>query len=131
MDGTTFVSHKGNPPTWIANKLNSPNPIRRRSGLRRLAEWLATPRWANKKAIRELYREAARRSQYGTRHTVDHIVPLRQPWVCGLHCEDNLQVITEAANRKKGNHWWPDMPEYPADMFEEYMGTPYQLRLKL
>ncbi|CAB5178539.1 hypothetical protein UFOVP158_10 [uncultured Caudovirales phage] len=29
---------------------------------------------------------------------------------CGLHVENNLQVIPAESNIKKGNHFWPDMP---------------------
>lgn len=125
------VSPKANPPTWIANQLNSVNLRRRRYGLRRLAEWEQTPAWADRRKMRALYAEAKRRSRYGTRYVVDHVVPLRHPWVCGLHCEDNMQVVTATANRKKGNHWWPGMPEYPVDMFQELLGVPYQLELRL
>lgn len=45
----------------------------------------------------------------GVQHSVDHIVPLIHPLVCGLHCEDNLESITLAANIQKSNNWWPDM----------------------
>ncbi len=43
--------------------------------------------------------------------TVDHIVPLQNPLVCGLHCEANLRIILGADNFAKCNRWWPDMPE--------------------
>jgi len=31
--------------------------------------------------------------------------------VCGLHCEQNMQILWNADNIRKGNRWWPDMPE--------------------
>ena len=42
-------------------------------------------------------------SQTGIKHEVDHIIPLQSPFVCGLHVEYNLQVITAKMNRSKGN----------------------------
>lgn len=45
----------------------------------------------------------------GVQHSVDHIVPLIHPLVCGLHCEDNLEITTLAANIQKSNNWWPGM----------------------
>jgi hypothetical protein len=39
----------------------------------------------------------------GIVHHVDHIVPLKSPTVCGLHCEANLRVLQKTDNLKKGN----------------------------
>lgn len=70
-----------------------------------------TPSWANKEAIQQLYAEAAMLSkERKIPYEVDHIVPLRSPIVCGLHCEFNLRVVTMEENRKKSNLFWPDMP---------------------
>lgn len=46
----------------------------------------------------------------GVQHSVDHIVPLQHPQVCGLHVPANLRVIPLAVNVRKGNMWWPNMP---------------------
>lgn len=65
---------------------------------------LATPRWASKDAVTEIYRERERlTAETGIPHDVDHIVPIVHPEVCGLHCEFNLRVITAAENRTKSN----------------------------
>lgn len=71
----------------------------------------ATPAWANEFFIAEIYRLSALRSILtGSQWEVDHVVPIVSPLVCGLHCENNLQVIPEMENKKKSNVSWPDMP---------------------
>jgi hypothetical protein len=78
----------------------------------RLAQKLrATPGWANQGYIADVYRKAASFTKRdGRPWHVDHIVPLKSPRVCGLHCEDNLQVLSGVENITKGNRHWPDMP---------------------
>lgn len=84
-------------------------PLRRATGARRkAAKLMATPRWADLGRIREFYRGAP------AGHDVDHIVPLVSPFVCGLHCEANLQYLPSALNQSKRNFWWPDMPRIEA-----------------
>ena len=65
----------------------------------------ATPSWYEKESVIDLYNKAKLLNM-----SVDHIVPLRSKLVCGLHCIDNLQLMTLEDNRSKGNRWWPDMP---------------------
>ena len=66
----------------------------------------ATPAWlsdGDKIEIRWAYaiaREITKTT--GTRHEVDHIVPLGGLFVCGLHVPWNLQVIPSLLNKKKG-----------------------------
>jgi len=43
----------------------------------------------------------------GEWHEVDHIVPLINEKVCGLHVGINLQILTKEENRKKGNKFIP------------------------
>lgn len=71
----------------------------------------ATPAWRNKFFIEEAYDLARRRTKaFGYKWHVDHIVPLKSKIVCGLHVENNLQVIPAFDNVSKGNRVWPNMP---------------------
>lgn len=64
----------------------------------------ATPLWADHDAMRAIYAEAVRlTTASGVKHEVDHIVPLCNPVVCGLHWEGNLRVITKVENIRKSN----------------------------
>lgn len=68
-------------------------------------------KWASSDAIRTVYEKANELSiKFGIRFEVDHIVPLKSEIVCGLHCEDNLQLLAASLNRSKSNVEWPDMP---------------------
>lgn len=71
----------------------------------------ATPLWSNNSEIGKIYKKAIDQSFLtGERYEVDHIVPLRGKTVCGLHVQQNLQIITKVNNMKKSNSFWPDMP---------------------
>lgn len=80
-----------------------------RTRRRQLSKHHQTPEWAKTpEAIREMelmYIEARRLTvETGIPHEVDHIVPLQGTYVCGFHCPDNLQIITEHENRTKWNY---------------------------
>lgn len=69
---------------------------------------LATPAWADHSAINAIYAEAVRlEKETGIPHEVDHIYPLQSKYMCGLHVETNLQILTQKENVKKGNRTWP------------------------
>lgn len=64
--------------------------------------------WADKKEIKKIYEKAHDISKLtGIKHHVDHVYPLISDFMCGLHVETNLQILTEHENASKGNRWWP------------------------
>ncbi len=89
-------------------KINNRDMVTASTVKRNSQKLLATPSWARPDKILQLYTEANKLSkETGIKYQVDHIVPLRSKLVCGLHCEDNLQVIPAIENNKKGNRYWP------------------------
>jgi hypothetical protein len=75
---------------------------------RRASKLQATPAWFEKEAVAAIYEESILRSkQDEIVYHVDHIVPLRSKFVCGLHCLDNLEIIPGKENLSKGNRHWP------------------------
>jgi hypothetical protein len=65
----------------------------------------AMPAWANKEKIQQYYDFAAYMKwiTLGIEYHVDHIVPLKGKNVCGLHTQDNLQILRADQNRIKHN----------------------------
>ena len=92
-------------------KRSSPESELARYAKRRAAKRKANVAWANKEAIEAIYAKAQRFSaETGESFHVDHIVPLTNDRVCGLHWEGNLQILHGFDNLSKGNKVWPDMP---------------------
>ena len=77
-----------------------PEKANARNALRRSRKLNATPIWVDRAALLEIYTEATDRNL-----TVDHIVPLQHPLVCGLHVPWNLQLLTSSENSRKGNRF--------------------------
>ena len=85
--------------------------VNARTARRYAAKTNATPTWADQDLIEQTYTLARLLTEHtGEQYQVDHEVPLRSRLVCGLHVENNLQVIPKRANQLKGNRYWPDMP---------------------
>lgn len=79
-----------------------------RAAARKQAIKQATPRWANKKKIRAIYRSAVTKMlETGIEYDVDHIIPIKGKTCCGLHVEYNLEVVTATYNRRKRNKFEP------------------------
>lgn len=66
----------------------------------------ARPKWLtefDELFLTELYDIAVRRGLH-----VDHIIPISNPIVCGLHVPWNLQLLSPKENQKKNNKFNPD-----------------------
>lgn len=74
--------------------------INEEAARRRAAKRNATPPWyeSEREQIQALYKEAREKGLH-----VDHIIPLVNDNVCGLHCLANLQLLTPFDNCSKGN----------------------------
>jgi hypothetical protein len=78
---------------------------------RRRKQAVATTAWADMELMESMYLMASELTkETGIKYSVDHIVPITSDIVCGLHCEDNLQILTLSENSEKSNLTWPDMP---------------------
>lgn len=67
----------------------------------------ATPAWADFKAMKAIYAEGAAKGLH-----VDHVIPLNGKLVCGLHVENNLQLLSPEENSRKGAKFIPTVT-YP------------------
>ena len=86
------------------------NPDKRNviSAKRRAAKKQAIAAWANNTAIKAIYATSTKQTkETGIQYHVDHIFPLTSDYLCGLHVETNLQILTEIENTIKGNRVWP------------------------
>lgn len=87
-------------------RANNKHKVREWNGTRRAKTRLAMPVWVDRSKIAEIYAEASILSKStGEPHHVDHVIPLTNEFVCGLHVPDNLQVIKGVENLRKGNRF--------------------------
>jgi len=77
-----------------------------KANLRHKRTKVSTPKWANKKYMLLWYRFAEIESKRtGKVVHVDHIIPIKHDLVCGLNCEDNMQLLFAEDNYKKSNNF--------------------------
>jgi hypothetical protein len=77
---------------------------------RRALKRNATPWWSETDSIREVYKEARRLTELtGIQFHVDHIIPLTNLVVQGLHVIANLQILPYYENCSKSNKLIEDM----------------------
>ena len=87
---------------------NNPDVINAKAAKRRCSKLNATPPWADLKKIRKFYKLAKElEAQDGIKRHVDHIDPLQHHLVCGIHTQENLQILTETENCSKNNKFTP------------------------
>jgi len=85
---------KKNYKLWLAGTIE-------RNRRRQITESKATPLWSNRDNIIKVYLESSWLTEKTkTQHHVHHIIPLQEcNNVCGLHCEDNLIILTEEEHK--------------------------------
>jgi len=71
--------------------------------LHRTPKWLTKSDWIE---INWAYTYAKQLTkETGIKHEVDHIIPLRGKNISGLHCPQNLQILTKDQHKSKSNKW--------------------------
>jgi 5-methylcytosine-specific restriction endonuclease McrA len=89
------------------HKEKNPELYKALTSVRKRRHRAATPKWVTKEQktqMRQMYLEAQRLTKITKeRYVVDHIVPLINDSVCGLHVPWNLRVMTQEENLKKSN----------------------------
>jgi len=82
--------------TWRDNNKES---LRFHSSFRRKGIKQAIPLWEDLEQLKTFYRNCP------SGYHVDHIIPLNNPNVCGLHTISNLQYLLAIDNLRKGNSY--------------------------
>jgi hypothetical protein len=89
-------------------KKNNPDKLNASAAKRRATKKQAVPLWVNHDAIKAIYTECFQLNKTtGLSYHVDHIYPLKSSYMCGLHVENNLQIILAEQNLLKNNRVWP------------------------
>lgn len=86
-------------------KKENKEKVRANNSKRRANKIKALPSWADLDSIKQIYLNCPKE------HHVDHIIPLKNDLVCGLHVPDNLQYLTATENLNKHNKFEPYIEE--------------------
>jgi hypothetical protein len=79
-----------------------------RNARRRAAQTLASLNALDNVDVQMWYEVAEVLSRSGVKFQVDHVIPLVNTSVCGLHVSWNMTVIPAWENARKGNRWYVD-----------------------
>jgi len=91
---------RGESVKWIDNN-------KRASYIRQAV--LSFPSWVDMDELMKIWVECRRlENETGIPHSLDHIIPLNHPYVCGLTVPWNLRAVPHPVNCAKGNKWHPD-----------------------
>lgn len=97
---------KDNADHRLWNRLN-PGKKNALTAKRRAAKLKATPKWLTKEHKKEIacYYITAKELQWLSNEPleVDHIIPLQNKNICGLHVPWNLQILPKSFNKTKSN----------------------------
>lgn len=78
-------------------KKNNKGLVNYYTNLRRKRTKLQTPKWVDKKKLKEIYINCPEG------YDVDHIIPINNKNICGLHIPYNLQYLPRKINQQKSN----------------------------
>jgi hypothetical protein len=85
---------------------------------RRAIQLERTPRWVKEmypKEIEEIHQMARELEKiFPWKQHVDHIIPMKNSIICGLHVPWNLHIIPWIDNIRKGNRFDPDAQQPPS-----------------
>jgi hypothetical protein len=76
---------------------------RRAAKLQRTPKWLTTSDLIEIQWAFDIAKDMT--TSTGIKHEVDHIIPLRGDNISGLHCPQNLRIITKSENSSKRNRY--------------------------
>jgi hypothetical protein len=92
---------KDNPEYFSQYRKLNKGLINAKTARRRAQKRLACPFWADRDILKKFYVDCPKGK------VVDHIVPLHNNLVCGLHVINNLQYLTPKQNSIKGHKFEP------------------------
>lgn len=83
---------------------------------------LSFPLWVNRSDLFEIWKDCRMMEKLtGEKYSIDHIIPLNHPYVCGLTVPWNLRIVPCSVNNAKCNKWNPHQQEIELIVHAEQM----------